>query len=84
METLLWLAELLAMAEGERLVFRCVVVTQADSNRIVETACGETFPRARHDSDTNIKAVTFHQLDITEDGEGWQVQVFLDLWGEPF
>jgi SHS2 domain-containing protein len=80
-ETLLyaWLAELLAVSEGEHIVFRRAVVSLAGADRVLATVYGEPFDRERHHSGTHIKAVTFHQLKIEESAEGWCAQVFLDL-----
>jgi SHS2 domain-containing protein len=80
-ETLLytWLAELLAVSEGEHIVFRRAVVSSASATRVLATVHGETFDRERHHSGTHIKAVTFHQLELQESAEGWCAQVFLDL-----
>jgi protein archease len=74
-----WLAELLAIAEGERLVFRRVAVSLVDAGRIRATVYGEPLDRRRHRSGTHIKAVTFHQLYVKETPDGWSAQVFLDL-----
>ena len=74
-----WLAELLAMAEGERLMFRRAAVSLVDAGRIHATVYGEPLDRSRHHSGTHIKAVTFHQLYVKETPAGWSAQVFLDL-----
>ena len=74
-----WLAELLAIAEVERLVFRHAAVSFTDSSRIRATVYGEPFDHARHKTGTHIKAVTFHQLYVREMPDGWSAQVFLDL-----
>jgi SHS2 domain-containing protein len=80
-ETLLyaWLAELLAIAEAERIVFRRAEVTTFAENRVAGLAFGEEFDRARHPMGTHIKAVTFHQLFVEPFAGGWRAQVFLDL-----
>jgi SHS2 domain-containing protein len=80
-ETLLyaWLAELLAVAEAERLVFRRADVTALKPDRVHGTAYGEPFDRSRHEMNTHIKAVTFHQLSVEQSAEGWRAQVFVDL-----
>jgi len=80
-ETLLyaWLAELLAVAEAERLVFRRAAVTALEPARVHGTAYGEPFDRARHEMGTHIKAVTFHQLSVEQTAEGWRAQVFVDV-----
>ena len=74
-----WLAELLAVSEGERIVFRRAVVAFDGTDGVWGTAYGEAFDHRRHHSGTHIKAVTFHQLYVKESGEGWCAQVFLDL-----
>ena len=74
-----WLAELLAIAEGERLAFRRAALSVADASRVRATVYGEPLDRSRHHSGTHIKAVTFHQLYVRETPDGWSAQVFLDL-----
>ena len=80
-ETLLyaWLAELLAVAEAERFVFRRAEIRALGPNSVCGVACGEPFDRSRHRVGTHIKAVTFHQLKVEHDAGGWRAQVFLDL-----
>ncbi len=74
-----WLAELLAVAETECLVFRRAVIRALDSGRVRGAAYGEAFDRNRHRSGTSIKAVTFHQLKVEPTRDGFCAQVFLDL-----
>lgn len=80
-ETLIyaWLAELLAIAEAERLVFLRVEIRSLDAGRVRGVAHGEPYDRARHRSGTHIKAVTFHQLRVDQTPAGWSAQVYLDL-----
>jgi SHS2 domain-containing protein len=74
-----WLAELLAVSEGERIVFRRAVVAFDGARGLRGTAYGEALDHGRHHSGTHIKAVTFHQLYVKESDDGWYAQVFLDL-----
>jgi len=89
-----WLAEILAVADAEQLVFRRVRVTklrapgegEADATRAVDargevrgTAYGERFDRERHAAGTYIKAVTLHQFAVERVAEAWRARVFLDL-----
>ena len=80
-ETLLyaWLAELLAVAEAERLVFQRAEICVLEPGRIRGVAYGEPFDRSRHRIGTHIKAVTFHQLKVEQTPAGFLAQVFLDL-----
>ena len=80
-----WLAEILAAADGEQLVFRRVVVTQlkeprgTSAGQVRGTAFGERFDRERHAAGTYIKAVTLHQFSIEKTDSGYRARVFLDL-----
>ena len=81
-----WLAEILAVADAEHLVFRRAEVTQLDPGsagagecRVHGIAFGEAYDSSRHRSGTYIKAVTYHQLGIEKTGEGWRARVFLDV-----
>ncbi len=74
-----WLAELLAAAEVERMVFRRAEITAFGPDHARGRAHGEGFDRTRHTMGTHIKAVTFHQLFVKQTGDGWRAQVFLDL-----
>jgi len=80
-----WLAEILAIADGEQLLFRRVHVSElrepkagaAGESRGI--AHGEKFDRERHAAGTYIKAVTLHQFEVERTPEGFRARVFLDL-----
>ncbi len=84
-----WLAEILAIADAEHLVFRRVQVTTlapaeprhtaGKPGRVRGVAYGEKFDKARHRAGTYIKAVTYHQLRVEQTPEGWRAQVYLDV-----
>lgn len=80
-----WLAEVLAIADGEQLVFRRVCVSELkepSGNAAGEAsgvAHGERFDRERHAAGTYIKAVTLHQFQVERTVKGFRAQVFLDL-----
>jgi SHS2 domain-containing protein len=74
-----WLAELLAVADAEQLVFRRVEVTELAPDRARGTAYGEKFDKARHRAGTYVKAVTLHQFRVERTPEGWRAQVYLDV-----
>lgn len=81
-----WLAEILAVADAEQLVFRRVEVKQLEAGRegaaewpVHGTAFGEAYDKTRHRAGTYIKAVTYHQFCVEQTAEGWRAQVFLDV-----
>jgi SHS2 domain-containing protein len=80
-----WLAEILAIADAEQLVFQSVSVTElrepsaSSSGEVRGTARGEKFNRERHAAGTYIKAVTLHQFTVERTAEGYRARVYLDL-----
>ena len=79
-ETLLvsWLQELLYVFDTEGLLFGRFQVNLQDS-RLEATAWGEPLDPDIHTMKTEIKAVTYHLLDVVKDDLGWQAQVIFDI-----
>jgi SHS2 domain-containing protein len=79
-ETLLvsWLQELLYVFETEGLIFGQFQVNL--HNSLLEAiAWGEAFDPDIHTVKTEIKAVTYHQLEVVKVGHGWKAQVIFDI-----
>ncbi len=80
-----WLAELLAVADADRLVFHRIAVTAfrepspGRPGEVRGTAYGETFDRRRHAAGTGVKAVTLHQFLVEPTADGFRAQVFVDV-----
>ncbi len=74
-----WLAEILAVADAEQLVFRRFEVSELATGRARGTAHGERFDKTRHRAGTYIKAVTLHQFCVERSAEGWSARVYLDV-----
>jgi SHS2 domain-containing protein len=79
-ETLLvsWLQELLYLLDTEDLLFGRFQVN-LKGLALEATAWGEVFDPEIHTMKTEIKAVTYHQLEVVEDDQGWQAQVIFDI-----
>ena len=80
METLLvsWLQELLFLLDTEDLVFGRFQVNLQDLS-MEATAWGEVFDPEIHPMKTEIKAVTYHQLEVEQSDQGWQARVIFDI-----
>jgi len=74
-----WLAEILAVADAEQLVFRRADVAAIGSGKVRGTLYGEPFDKAKHNAGTYIKAVTYHQLKVEHIAGGWKARVYLDV-----
>ena len=79
-ETLLvsWLQELLYLLDTEDLVFGRFQV-KLDNFSLEAVAWGDVFDPNIHTMKTEIKAVTYHQLEVTRSDRGWQAQIIFDI-----
>ncbi len=71
-----WLSEILYLHEAEELAFASCSV-KLEGNKLEARIRGEGFDPERHRVDTQIKAVTYHILEVDEE-EGF-VKVLFDI-----
>ena len=74
-----WLTELLYLFEVEGLVFADFTVTDVSPEGLTAKARGESFDPDRHPIAADIKAVTYHQLQVEEVDGRWQVSIVFDV-----
>lgn len=74
-----WLAEIVAVADADRLVLGRVEVTSLGEGRVTGAVYGEHYDHSRHRAGTAIKAVTYHKFFVKQSATGWVAEVFLDV-----
>ncbi|MFA7250513.1 MAG: archease [Dehalococcoidia bacterium] len=75
-----WLAELLYLTDSERIVFSSFEVEIDPARGVLHgIARGEPLDVTRHDARYDVKAVTYHGLQVVETPAGWRVQVIFDV-----
>lgn len=74
-----WLSELLYLYDTQRLLCCAFTLTTLEPTHLTAIVAGEPLDPARHPIDTEIKAVTYHQLAIAQMAGGWQACVIFDL-----
>lgn len=74
-----WLDELLFRYETERVIFNEFIINKISDANIDSTVYGEKIDRSRHEIKTEIKNVTYHQLQIREANNGWEAQIIFDV-----
>ena len=74
-----WLGELLYLYDTHRFLTARVTFHLLQPTCLRATLHGETFDAARHPIDTEIKAVTYHQISVEHLACGWQAQVIFDI-----
>jgi SHS2 domain-containing protein len=74
-----WLSEALWLIDGRRLALGGFRVGEMTRSQVRGEALGEPFDPARHRAKLVVKGVTWHQLEVARDAEGWHARVFLDI-----
>jgi SHS2 domain-containing protein len=76
----LWLQELIYRFEVEHRLFGKFSVRMADEHWRLQAECrGERADWTRHEPDTEVKGVTYHQLEVSRTETGWRARVILDI-----
>jgi SHS2 domain-containing protein len=73
-----WLNELLFAFESRRLLL-CEFDVSVGDDGLHATAKGETIDESRHQLDHEVKAITYHGLNVREVDDGWAAEVILDI-----
>ena len=72
-----WLNELLSAGAVESLIFEDIQINQVNENFIDAIAIGSDIRNYR--VNTEIKAATYHQLQVQKTGSLWQAEVIFDV-----
>jgi len=73
-----WLQEILYLMDTEGLVFS-VFEVRIEGAALQATLRGEPFNPEVHPRKSDVKAVTYHHLEVTTHGDGWEARVILDV-----
>ena len=74
-----YLSELLYLHDARDWLFREAEVREADASSLVADVTGERFDPVRHSIARQVKAVTDHDLMLSEDADGFTARLVLDL-----
>lgn len=74
-----WLGELLSLSSAAGFLFKDFSFSHLDSTSLDAVARGETFDPSRHKMKMEIKAVTYHQVEIQENKGRWEGKVIFDI-----
>ena len=75
-----WLDELIFRHETEEVFFKRAEIQQCGETEMLATVYGEPVNFDKHAVYTEIKSVTYHQLQVVQKGDGsWFAQVIFDL-----
>jgi SHS2 domain-containing protein len=75
----LWLGEILYLFSGENLVVTSIRVESVSTSHLDATLKTVPFDPEIHETLREIKAVTYHQIEVTEIVDGWEAKVIFDV-----
>ncbi len=74
-----WLSELNYLCITELELYREFIIEEISTTAVRATVRGEKIDPARHVIQTEIKAVTYHELYVRQTESGWEAQVIFDV-----
>jgi len=74
-----WLSRLLHSFLQDGFIAATITIEELDSTRLRARLVGEKLDYKRHNFETEIKAVTYHQLSVTCENGRWQARVIFDV-----
>jgi len=74
-----WLRELLYLWAGKELLVKEITVTEIFEHQLHARIRVDTFNAAKHRLNQEIKAVTYHRIQVTRSPTGWEAIVVFDV-----
>jgi SHS2 domain-containing protein len=74
-----WLSELLYLHDVENLLFQGFKVESVGKDGLKAIVKGEAFREGVHVIKTEVKAVTYHRIEVRQENGRWRAQIILDL-----
>lgn len=74
-----WLSELLYQFNTQKIIFKEFLIKQLSETTISAEAKGEAWDLTHHPLKREIKAVTYHQLNVRKVNDIWQGEVIFDV-----
>ena len=73
-----WLRELLYLWTGQQTILRSTIVEDLTEQRISACVSLEPFQKEQHNILSEIKAVTYHQIQVGPVGNHWEAKIIFD------
>lgn len=74
-----WLRELLYLWNGKELLVKQVQIQALSENELSANVEFDPFDPDRHEIKMEIKAVTYHQIQVSSRPKGWEAKIIFDI-----
>ncbi|MBW2644149.1 MAG: archease [Deltaproteobacteria bacterium] len=74
-----WLREILYLWNGKEFLLKKVRILSLSETKLSASVELDTFDPDRHIIKTEIKAVTYHQIQVNSSPSGWEARIIFDI-----
>lgn len=74
-----WLRELLYLWSGKQLLLKKTVIENISEFTLQATLWQDPYDPDRHTIKEEIKAVTYHQIEVQKKSKGWESKIIFDV-----
>ena len=74
-----WLNELIYIFDVEHILFKRFEINELQDDKIKATCYGEKVKRGHHNLKREVKAATYHMLELSKDNGNYKVQIIFDI-----
>lgn len=74
-----WLREVLYLWNGKELLVKNARILSLSETELTATLEYDSFNPDRHVIKTEIKAVTYHQIQVNSSPQGWEARIIFDI-----
>jgi len=74
-----WLRELLYLWSGKEVLVKKVHILSLTENELSANVMTDTYDPDRHAVKIEIKAVTYHQIQVSSGPSGWEAKIIFDV-----
>ena len=74
-----FLVEVLTVAQVDRFMLAEIRAGRCTEHEVAAELIGEPYDPARHELGHEVKAVTYHQLEVARDRGAWTARVIVDV-----
>jgi len=74
-----WLSELLYLLESRLFLPASFFIEDISARHLLARVSGEPVDPARHALEREVKAITYHRVQVEQTATGWRAQVYVDL-----
>jgi SHS2 domain-containing protein len=74
-----WLGELIYLWEVKSMLFCQFQIREISPHKLAGYAIGEPYKPSQHPIYKEIKAATYHQLEVKKENDKWRAQIIFDV-----